>query len=130
MKKLVEQKTEQTTEEPDLAMQRTILANIRTFSAWVRTGLAIVLAGLALVGFIGEFDNFSDTVVFLGMLIGFLFVFLGIFIYVMAYLTYEKTLTRLKITKEERIVPLPFLFIVTAGMVGTALLITVLLLYL
>lgn len=117
-------------ERSDLAIQRTILANIRTYSAWIRTGLSIVLAGLAIVGFIGEFDAFSKTVVFLGMLIGFLFVFLGIFIYIMAYIIYRKSLARLKLSESEMTVPLSFLFTITAGMVLTALLIALLLIFL
>lgn len=117
-------------ERSKLAVQRTILANARTFSAWVRTGLSIVLAGLAIVGFIGEFQSFSTFTVLIGLSIGILFVLLGILIYVMAYITYKKSMAELTKEEAEQAIPLRFLFAVTAGMVLTALLIALLLLFL
>lgn len=117
-------------ERSKLAVQRTILANARTFSAWVWTGLSIVLARLAIVGFIGENDMFSNLVVSLGISIGFLFVLLGIIIYIMAYINYKKSLDEMNIEEVTTAISLRFLFLITSGMILTALLIAFLLLFL
>lgn len=73
---------------------------------------------------------FSNLVVFLGMLIGFLFVLLGIIIYIMAYVSYKKSLEAMAIEEDTTAIPLRFLFAITSGMVLTALLIAFLLLFL
>lgn len=117
-------------ERSELAVQRTILANIRTFSAWIRTGLSAVLAGLTIANFIGNNELFSDTVLFLGMSIGFIFVTVGIFIYIMAYISYKKSFEELTEEEAKTSISLKFLLIVTVGMSLTAILIALLLIFL
>lgn len=117
-------------ERSELAVQRTVLANARTFSAWIRTGLSAVLAGLTIVGFIGDSDLFSKSVILLAMIIGFLFVGTGIFIYIMAYISYKKNYQALKQESTQTSISLNFLLIVTTGMTLTAILITLLLILL
>lgn len=108
-----------------LAAQRSSLANQRTFSAWIRTGLSSVLAGLAIVKFIGTNEYYKVYVAFIGIL----FVLIGISIYMLAYFSYLKSV---KDEEEERMTkPIVFntLTIITIGMIVTAILIAILLIY-
>lgn len=108
-----------------LAAERTSLANQRTFSAWIRTGLSSVLAGLAIVKFIGTNEFYKGYVAFIGVL----FVLIGIGIYVLAYFTYLKSVKDEE--DDEMTKPIVFntLTIITIGMILTAILIVVLLIY-
>jgi putative membrane protein len=45
---------EGTTNQINLALDRTVLANERTYAAWIRTGLAALATGLATVKFLTE----------------------------------------------------------------------------
>lgn len=114
-----EKKRELAYERTDLAIQRTILANARTFSAWIRTGLSSVLAGLGIVKFIGYKEEFHGYV----LSIGILFVLTGIAIYIMALISYKRSLNELKKEEDMKVVPLSFLIVITTGMVLTATLI-------
>lgn len=112
-------------ERTSLAAERTALANQRTFSAWLRTGLSSVLAGLAIVKFIGTNEYFKAYVV----LIGIVFVAIGIGIYILAYVTYLKTIEDEIDDKTIKPTVFNILTIITLGMIVSAILIIVLLIF-
>lgn len=112
-------------ERTKLAQERTVLANQRTFSAWIRTGLSSVLAGLAIVKFIGNNQFFEGYVVFIGVL----FVLIGIGIYILAFTSYKKTHEELNHNNKELVSSYKILATITGGMILTALLIVILLVF-
>jgi putative membrane protein len=77
----------------------TVLAIERTFSAWLRTGLAAELGGLAI----------SRLLIpgWLPRIIGTIFILVGMAIYIIALLSYRKTLKEIQ-TRERRIVMFRF----------------------
>lgn len=115
------------TEEIDaslrLSIERTILSNTRTYSAWVRTGLSLVLAGFGIVKFMGNNDKYQAFV----SSIGILFVVLGLGVYIFGYYSYKISYQRLEKEERKSSAQLRPQFLLTLGLVTSAILVIILL---
>jgi putative membrane protein len=84
---LAEDRTSWAEDRTEWAQQRTLLAKERTFSAWIRTGLSCMAAGIGITRLLGDIDSYL-----IASGLGTLLIVTSGIIFVIAFLSYRKTL--------------------------------------